>query len=74
MHFWAGIGFCYIFAWLDCVRCALGGKYAYIVHTLFNYRKSSEAILGSAQLSLQISHSKPGLIFKRQQLLRLFEL
>ncbi|XVE92823.1 hypothetical protein REPUB_Repub01dG0135800 [Reevesia pubescens] len=44
MHFWAGIGFCYIFTLLECVRCALGGKYAHIpfvsdaayIHTLFN--------------------------------------
>ncbi|KAK8665560.1 hypothetical protein V6N13_005726 [Hibiscus sabdariffa] len=44
MHFWAGIGFCFISALLGCVRCALGGKYAHIpfvsdaayIHTLFN--------------------------------------
>ncbi|XP_022742441.1 protein TIC 20-IV, chloroplastic-like [Durio zibethinus] len=44
MHFWAGIGILYIFALLECVRCALGGKYAHIpfvsdaayIHTLFN--------------------------------------
>ncbi|XVF44448.1 hypothetical protein PTKIN_Ptkin02bG0120900 [Pterospermum kingtungense] len=44
MHFWAGIGFFYIFALLECVRCALAGKYAHIpfvsdaayIHTLFN--------------------------------------
>ncbi|KAL4354200.1 hypothetical protein GQ457_06G004580 [Hibiscus cannabinus] len=44
MHFWAGVGFCFISALLGCVRCALGGKYAHIpfvsdaayIHTLFN--------------------------------------
>ncbi|XVE66247.1 hypothetical protein DITRI_Ditri08aG0065100 [Diplodiscus trichospermus] len=44
MHFWAGIGICYILTLLECVRCALGGKYAHIpfvsdaayIHTLFN--------------------------------------
>ncbi|XP_021279811.1 protein TIC 20-IV, chloroplastic-like isoform X2 [Herrania umbratica] len=46
MHFWAGIGFFYIFTLLICVRSALGGKYARIpfvsdaayIHTLFNGR------------------------------------
>ncbi|KAA3463655.1 protein TIC 20-IV, chloroplastic-like isoform X1 [Gossypium australe] len=44
MHFWAGIGIGYIFVLLECVRCALGGKYAHIpvisnaayIHTRFN--------------------------------------
>ncbi|KAE8702396.1 Protein TIC 20-IV [Hibiscus syriacus] len=44
MYFWAGIGFGFIFALLECVRSALGGKYAHIpfvsdaayIHTLFN--------------------------------------
>ncbi|KAK8993330.1 hypothetical protein V6N11_033431 [Hibiscus sabdariffa] len=44
MHFWAGVGFCFIFALLGCVRCALGGRYSHIpfvsdaayIHTLFN--------------------------------------
>ncbi|XP_039047715.1 protein TIC 20-IV, chloroplastic-like [Hibiscus syriacus] len=30
MYFWAGIGFSFIFALLECVKCALGGKYAHI--------------------------------------------
>ncbi|TYJ40363.1 hypothetical protein E1A91_A04G135700v1 [Gossypium mustelinum] len=44
MHFWAGIGIGYIFVLLECVRCALAGKYAHIpvisnaayIHTRFN--------------------------------------
>ncbi|KAH1040176.1 hypothetical protein J1N35_041919 [Gossypium stocksii] len=44
MHFWAVIGISYIFVFLECVRCALGGKYAHIpvisnaayIHTRFN--------------------------------------
>ncbi|MBA0731655.1 hypothetical protein Golax_000095 [Gossypium laxum] len=44
MHYWAGIGFGYILVLLECVRCALGGRYAHIpfisdaayIHTLFN--------------------------------------
>ncbi|GAV69258.1 Tic20 domain-containing protein, partial [Cephalotus follicularis] len=44
MHFWAGVGFMYIFTLLQCVGCALAGMYAHIpiisdaayIHTLFN--------------------------------------
>ncbi|GAV68854.1 Tic20 domain-containing protein [Cephalotus follicularis] len=44
MHFWAGVGFMYIFTLVQCVGCALAGMYAHIpiisdaayIHTLFN--------------------------------------
>ncbi|KAF5726409.1 protein TIC 20-IV chloroplastic [Tripterygium wilfordii] len=44
MHFWAGVGFFYMFVLLQCVKCALGGMYAHIpfvsdaayIHTLFH--------------------------------------
>ncbi|KAL1106036.1 hypothetical protein V6Z11_D04G174100 [Gossypium hirsutum] len=44
MHYWAGIGFGYILVLFECVRCALGGRYAHIpfisdaayIHTVFN--------------------------------------
>ncbi|KAF5745995.1 protein TIC 20-IV chloroplastic [Tripterygium wilfordii] len=44
MHFWAGVGFFYMFVLLQCVKCALSGMYAHIpfvsdaayIHTLFH--------------------------------------
>ena len=44
MYYWAAVGFIYIFVMLECIRCALGGKYVKIpfvsesalIHTLYH--------------------------------------